>query len=110
LLGDAASHVKATTLGGIIPGFKAAVNLTYNLTNQKPSFNNYQNLKRHLLIRKTLNKFSDKDYDKLIYLISKPKTKKILETCSRENPKKLIKKLILNEPRLLSFVLKFSKI
>jgi geranylgeranyl reductase family protein len=103
LLGDAASQVKATTLGGIIPGFKAAVNLTYHLTNKKPPFRNHQNLKLHLLIRKTLNKFSDKDYNKLIQLLSKPKTKRILETCSRENPRKLLKKLLLKEPKLLSF-------
>ncbi len=103
LLGDAASHVKATTLGGIIPGFKAAINLTRQLTNQKTHFKNHENLKRHLFIRKTLNKFSDKDYNKLIHLLSKPKTKKLLETHSRENPKKLLKKLLLKEPRLLSF-------
>lgn len=104
LLGDAASHVKATTLGGIIPGFKAAVNLTNCLTNKKLSFKNHQNLKLHLFLRKVLNKFSDKDYNKLIYLLSQPKIKKILETYSRESPKELIKKIILNEPRLLFFV------
>jgi geranylgeranyl reductase family protein len=104
LLGDAASHVKATTLGGIVPGFKAAINLTHHLTKKKTPFKNHQNLKLHLFIRKTLNKFSDKDYDQLVYLLSKPKTKKLLETHSRENPKKLIKKLFLIEPRLLFFV------
>lgn len=104
LLGDSASHIKATTLGGIIPGFKAAINLTCHLANKKIPFQNHQNLKLHLFIRKTLNKFSDKDYNKLIHLLSKPRTKKLLETHSRENPKKLIKKLALKEPRLLSFV------
>lgn len=103
LLGDAASQVKATTLGGILPGFKAAVNIMHYLTKQKKPFQNHQNLKRHLLIRRTLNRFSDQDYNKLIRLLSKTKTKKILETHSRENPKKLIKKILLTEPRLLLF-------
>ncbi|MBR9683312.1 NAD(P)/FAD-dependent oxidoreductase [Candidatus Woesearchaeota archaeon] len=103
VIGDAASHVKATTLGGILPGFKAAVNLTNHLTNQPPAFKNHQNLKRHLLIRKTLDKFSDRDYNKLINLTSQPQLQKILETHSRENPKKLLQKLLLKEPRLLSF-------
>ncbi|MFC1686921.1 geranylgeranyl reductase family protein [Nanoarchaeota archaeon] len=104
LLGDSASHLKATTGGGIIPAFQEARNLVYRISKNKPYQSNFRNLKRHLLIRKILNKFSDKDYDRLIYLLSKPRNKKIIETHSRENPKKLIRKLIFQEPRLLSFV------
>jgi len=103
LLGDAASHVKATTLGGIIPAFQEAKNLANSISQNKPYRPHLKNLKLHLFLRKTLNKFSDQDYNKLIYLLSKPKNKKLLETHSRENPKKLFKKLILKEPRLLCF-------
>ncbi len=104
LLGDSASHLKATTGGGIIPAFQEARNLVDHISKVKKYKPKLKNLKRHLLIRKILNKFSDKDYDKLIYLLSKPKNKKIIETHSRENPKKLLRKLLLNESRLLSFV------
>lgn len=103
LLGDAAGYVKATTLGGIIPGFKEAVNLTYRLTNRKPPFHNQKNLQLHLKLRNLLNKFSDQDYNRLIRLLNQPKNRQILETSSRESPQKLLRKLLLNEPRLLSF-------
>ena len=106
LLGDAAGHVKATTLGGIIPGFKAAINLTHKLTNRQPPFHISKNLNLHLKIRTILNKFSNQDYHKLINLISKPKIKKLLSTHSRESPKKLLQKIFLKEPRFLRFLKK----
>lgn len=103
LLGDAASQVKATTLGGIIPAFYQAQYLTHCLAEKKLYQPRFKNLKLHLSLRKMLNKFSERDYDKLIRLLSKPKNKKILEAYSREKPGKLLKKLLLREPRLLYF-------
>lgn len=104
LLGDAASQVKATTLGGIVPGFQAARALAQSLSQNRRYQPNLKILKLHLFLRKILDRFSDKDYCRLIYLLSKPSNKKLLELYSRENPKKLLQKLLFHEPRLLFFL------
>lgn len=103
LLGDAASQVKATTLGGVVPAFQEAYNLAKSISQRKHYKPELKNLKLHLFLRRILNKFSDEDYNKLVRLLSKPRNKKILEVYSRERPRKLLKKLLLNEPRLLYF-------
>ncbi len=108
LVGDAATQVKATTGGGIIQGLKAAKNLADSIINKT----NYEkewrkeigkDLLLHLKIRKIMDKFKDKDWDLLIRLFKKDKTKSIIENFDRDYPTKFILKLILTEPRLLYF-------
>ena len=57
----------------------------------------------HLRIRNILNKFSDKDYDKLLNLMNKEKVKKILKRYDRDTPIPLVANLLLSEPRFLLF-------
>ncbi len=108
LVGDAAAQVKATTGGGIIQGLKAAQALSNSIINKT----NYQkqwkkeigrDLSLHLKMRKIMDKFKDKDWDLLIKLFKKDKTKSILESFDRDYPTKFLIKLILKEPRLLYF-------
>jgi geranylgeranyl reductase family protein len=108
LIGDAASQVKATTGGGIIPSLKAAHTLCDCIINK----NNYnkefrkqsgKELSLHLKIRNTLNKFSDKDYDYLLKLMRQEKVKKVLKKYDRDTPIALVTKLLLKEPRFLLF-------
>lgn len=103
LLGDAAGQVKATTLGGIIPSFNEAKRLVNCISKKQRYQTRSTSLKLHLLIRKMLNKFSDADYDLLITLLSKQKNRKIISSCSREDPKKMLVRLLASEPRLLAF-------
>lgn len=106
LIGDAACQVKATTGGGIIPGMRCAKELVSSVMNN----NDYQkNWKRkigkelyvHLKIRQMLDRFSDKDYDKLIKLLKQERVTRILGKESRDSPFTLLFKLVVNEPRLI---------
>lgn len=109
LVGDAATQVKATTYGGIIPGMMASEELFKAVKRNK----NYQRLwkKRvgkelwlHLMMRKMLDKFNDKDYNKLISMVNKNVIKNIISEHDREFPSKIIAKLLIKEPRFLGYV------
>ena len=56
-----------------------------------------------LVINMELDKFSDKDFNNLVSLLNKPRTKNILETTSRDYPSSFAFKLLLAEPRLLGY-------
>jgi len=108
LIGDAATHVKATTGGGIIPSLKAAHTLCDCIVNKKDYDNEFKKqsgreLLLHLKIRNILNKFSDKDYDYLLNLMNQEKVKKILKKYDRDTPIPLVLNLLLKEPRFLLF-------
>ncbi|MFT4304814.1 MAG: FAD-dependent monooxygenase [Candidatus Woesearchaeota archaeon] len=112
LVGDAATHVKATTGGGLIQGLVSSKEIVEKLS--KGNYNTLYNkdLKIHkvfyihLILRKIFNQFSDKDYDYLLKLCNKEKIKKIIGKSNRENPKKMILNIIYNEPRFLKYLVK----
>lgn len=108
LIGDAASQVKSTTGGGIIPSLKAAHTLCDCIINSKDYNKEFKKqsgkeLLLHLRIRNILNKFSDKDYDKLLNLMNQEKVRKILKKYDRDTPIPLVANLLLKEPRFLLF-------
>ena len=108
LIGDAATQVKATTGGGIIPSLKAAQTLCDCIVNNKNYNNKFKKqsgkeLLLHLRIRNILNKFSDRDYDKLLNLMAQEKVRKILKKHDRDTPIPLVANLLLKEPRFLYF-------
>lgn len=107
LVGDAATFVKATTLGGLIPGLKQARALTTSIqTNQsyttlcKPIA---KRLRLHLFIRQILDQFSDKDFDFLVKYTAQPRIKNVLLKHTRENPSPILIKVALKEPRFARF-------
>ncbi len=109
LIGDAATQVKASTYGGIIPGMMAAEELCTALTHHQ----SYERLwkKRigrelwlHLKIRQMMDKFKAADFDKLIRLVNQPKIRDIISTHDREFPSKILFKMLLKEPRFLGFL------
>ncbi|MBT3865556.1 NAD(P)/FAD-dependent oxidoreductase [Candidatus Woesearchaeota archaeon] len=109
LVGDAATQVKATTYGGIIPGMHAADVLKDVILNGgsytkcvKKTIG--KSLKTHLHIRKLMNKFSKDDYNELVKLCNKDSVKKLIYEHDREYPKKLLTSLLLKEPRFLKFI------
>jgi len=108
LIGDAAFQVKATTGGGIIQGMIAGKCLAEAISEKK----NYKKLLKKRLdkdlwialqIRRTMNRFSDKDYDKLIELFNQKRIKKIIETHDRDYPSRFMFSVFLKEPRFLLF-------
>ncbi|NOZ80528.1 MAG: NAD(P)/FAD-dependent oxidoreductase [DPANN group archaeon] len=108
LVGDAAAQVKATTGGGIIPGMKAAIALSEALAEKKSYRRTLwqragKGLFIHLLLRKALDRFTDRDYNRLIEIGSRKNIRQILETTSREHPTGILMKALKKEPRLLLF-------
>ncbi len=106
LLGDAATMVKATTFGGINQGIIAATAVAEAIETGR----DYARLWRarlekdlwiSLMMRKVMNRFSDKDYNFLIQIFSKEKNMKLLEEFDRDEPRKFAFRLMLQEPRLL---------
>ncbi len=107
LIGDAAAQVKATTLGGIIPSFKAAHVLVDCINNSLNYNKKLSELKRglkvHLLARNIFDKITDKDLDKLFSFVKQEKVQKVLKKYSRDNPVPLFTNLLLAEPRFIWF-------
>lgn len=106
LLGDAASHVKATTFGGILYGLMGAEELSktilYGGNYQQQCKKRFgKDLLLSLLMHKAMKKFTKEDYNNLLNLFLKEKPKKIIETYERDTPSKFILKLAIAEPRLL---------
>ncbi len=109
LIGDAATMVKATTLGGIIQGLEAAGALAGSIMEKK----DYEKLWKKrigkelwlsLKMRNIMDKFTEKDYNELIRIFRKENNRKILESEERDFPSRFITKLMLQEPNLLKFV------
>ncbi len=109
LIGDAAGHVKATTLGGIIQGMLAAEAARDSIIYGKDYDKEWRkklskDLWIALLMRKAMDKFSHDDYNYLVKLFTQQKTKEILEHYDRDYPSRFMLKLLLREPRLLYFM------
>jgi geranylgeranyl reductase family protein len=111
LVGDAAAQVKATSGGGIIQGLIASQCVTKAIAEHK----NYEKLWKnklavdlwvHLRLRKIMDKFSNKDYNYLTYLVNQRKIRNILEKFDRDSPKEFLIKMLLKEPRFLLFARK----
>ncbi len=111
LVGDAATQVKATTGGGIIPGLKAAEKLAEAIISGKSYEKAWKKtvgkeLNTHLRVRNMLNRFSDKDYNKIISLLSRKKNKEFFRNFDRDKASGSLLKLAIREPRLLLFARK----
>ena len=111
LVGDAATMVKATTYGGIIPGMMAAEELAKVILDGKHA-SHYESSWRkrigrdlwlHLLMRKYMDKFSLLDYKRLIQYTNQEKVLEVLGQHDREYPSRLLLKILWREPRFLRF-------
>jgi flavin-dependent dehydrogenase len=103
LVGDAAGHVKATTVGGVVTGFRGALSVVDDILNSRKSIN-INGLRRdlglHKFIRKSLHGFTQKDYVKLLDILN-PSALRSLNTYSRDETPRLLFHILLNQPRLL---------
>jgi flavin-dependent dehydrogenase len=108
LVGDAAGHVKVTTVGGLVTGFRGALGVVDAITNGGSSRHSSAlrlELDLHLLIRRTLNHFREKDYAKLLGLLTPP-VKRSLSCFHRDETSKLLLQVFLKNPRLLPLALR----
>ena len=108
LVGDAAGHVKVTTVGGIVTGFRGALGVAEAIISGKPG-RRLRALRReldvHLLIRKVIHNSDQARYSHLVDLLN-ARTRKDLEGCTRDEPSQILWRLCLHQPRLLLFGLR----
>lgn len=111
LAGDAATMVKATTLGGINQSLIAAQAANEAVMTGKGYEELWKkrmgkDLHLSLLMRKAMDRFSDKDYNALVNTFGKEKNRQLLEEYDRDMPTKFALKLLMREPKLLLFAKK----
>lgn len=107
VVGDAAGYVKATTLGGLNPGLKQVEILADCLNNGKNYSREVKKLSRklwiHVQLRNMFDKFSDRDWDRMVEYMKKPSIQVTLKKHTREDPLPILVKSLLSEPRFLYF-------
>ena len=108
LVGDAAGHVKVTTAGGVVTGFRGAQGIAEAILNGSTSRELKalrMELYRHSFLRRVLNCFTQKDYNRLLELLD-PSIQQTLGVFTRDETHKLLLQLLRKQPRLLLFGLR----
>ena len=103
LVGDAAGQVKVTTVGGIVTGFRGALGVAEVILNggaRRELTALRRELNLHLLIRRALHHFAQKDYVGLLDLLNRS-AQRSLGAHSRDEAGKLLWHLCLLRPRFL---------
>jgi len=102
LVGDAAAQVKVSTVGGTVTGFRGALGVAEAILNGGAS-RELQSLRReldlHLLLRRSLHRFEQSDYSRLVDLLNDG-AKQSLAEYSRDEAWKVLWRVILRQPRL----------
>jgi flavin-dependent dehydrogenase len=103
LIGDAAAHVKITTVGGLVSGLWGAKAATQSLIQGTSYASNLGALNRELylhdLIRWTLNRFSNEDYTQLLGGLNQT-LRTLLAQRNRDSMAHAIGELAFSQPKL----------
>jgi flavin-dependent dehydrogenase len=110
LVGDAAGHVKITTVGGLVTGLAGARAAADAIIEGVPYASRLRSLHRelawHRRVRAVLDRFCETDYDDLLALMDE-RTMGILGTTTRDELAATFARLIVTQPRLLWFGRRF---
>jgi flavin-dependent dehydrogenase len=102
LVGDAAAQVKVSTVGGTVTGFRGAIGVVESILSGDSA--ELRSLRReldlHLLLRRSLHRFQQSDYSRLVDLLNDP-AKRSLGEYSRDEAWKILWRVCLSQPRLL---------
>lgn len=105
LVGDASGYVKATTLGGLVPGLQQAKVLADCILHHKNYEEELGKVRRrmwlHWKLQGIFDQFNDQDWDRLVTYTRRVQT--VLEKHTRDNPFPIVVKALLKEPRFLYF-------
>ena len=108
LVGDAAGHVKVTTLGGVVSGFRGALGVAEAILHGGES-RELKALRRelslHLLVRKALHCFQREDYIRVFDFLNGT-ARRVLSLYSRDEAGQILWRLGLRQPRLLLLALR----
>ena len=107
LVGDAAAHVKVTTVGGIVTGFRGALGVAEAILHGRDD--RLRRLKReldwHRLLRRSLGRFRQEDYAQLLDVLN-PGTRGVLGAHTRDEAATVLLRLCLAQPRLVLLALR----
>jgi digeranylgeranylglycerophospholipid reductase len=108
LVGDAAGQVKVSTVGGIVTGFRGAIGVSESIVKGVES-RELRSLRReldlHLLIRRTIHRFRQADYSRLVDLMN-DSTRRSLSQYTRDEASRVLWNITLSQPRLLLLALR----
>ena len=103
LVGDAAAHVKVTTLGGVVTGFRGALAVSESILNGEAR-GELRALRReldlHMLIRRSIHGFRQADYSRLVDWMNQ-RMRLSLSRFSRDEAARVLWHVCRNQPRLL---------
>lgn len=102
LVGDAGGHVKVTTVGGVVTGFRAALGVVETIVSGSSGELRRLRLELdlHLLIRRVLHRFNQDDYVRVFDVLDAG-ARRLLSHYDRDQAKKLLVRLCLRRPNLL---------
>ena len=103
LVGDAAGQVKVSTVGGIVTGFRGALGVSEAILQDGPSPELRAlrlELNLHLLIRRSLHRFRQTDYSRLVDCIN-GSVRRSLGRVSRDDAARVLWHVCRSQPRLL---------
>ncbi len=93
-------------MGGLVTGLRGAWAAASAVLRQGNYRKELRHLRRelglHFLMRSVLNSFGSQDYDRLLDLLDR-RTTRLLGHCTRDEMSKTCWRLIMTQPRLLSF-------
>ena len=101
LVGDAAAHVKVSTVGGIVTGFRGAQGVADAILRKGRSELRAlrRELSTHWLIRRALHHFQQEDYCRLVDMLNDA-TRESLGEINRDESTRLLWNLVRKQPRL----------
>lgn len=103
LVGDAASQVKVSTVGGIVTGLRGAHAVSSAILNSD-GVGELRSLRRelnmHLLVRRSLHRFSQQDYSDLLALLN-PGVRDSLTRVHRDDALRMLLRVCQRQPRLV---------
>ncbi len=109
LVGDAAGHVKVTTVGGVVPGLAGGAAAARALLEGTSYRRELRDLRRELWlhdgIRWVMDRFGAREYDALLGLLNGP-LRRVLERQSRDEMAARALDLVRAQPRLLGLGLR----
>lgn len=102
LVGDAGGHVKVTTVGGLVTGFRAARAVAEMILSggRRDLHALRRELDLHLLVRRCIHEFTQADYSQLFDLLNVAAWG-VLSAHSRDDIHRVLVRLCMTQPKLL---------